>query len=69
MNIDKLSYSDLEEFDSDILDVENPQLQRYLVNGEELKDHHNNKYMKILKDYVVARKENYDANVPKPTYY
>ena len=26
LNLDKLSYQDLEEFDTDILDVENPQL-------------------------------------------
>ena len=40
LNMHKLNYQDLEEFDSDVLDVENPQLQRYLVNGEPLRDQH-----------------------------
>ncbi len=52
INIDKLSYSDLEEFDANILDIENPQLQRYLMNGDPLLPQHNNKYMNILMDYV-----------------
>ena len=33
LNQETMSYEDLEQFDSDILDIENPQLQRYLVNG------------------------------------
>lgn len=37
LNMDKMTYGDLEQFDSDILDMENPQLQRYLVNGEALR--------------------------------
>ncbi len=50
--MDKLSYEQLEQFDSEILDIENPQLQRYLVNGDPLREEHNTTYMRELKDYV-----------------
>ena len=31
-----LSYGDLEQFDQDVLNIENPQMIRYLMNGEPL---------------------------------
>ena len=34
LNQHKMSYQDVEEFDHQILSIENPSLQRYLVNGE-----------------------------------
>ena len=69
ININKLSYEDLEEFDSDVLDIENPQLQRNLMNGDPLLPQHNNKYMNILMDYVQARKVDYFGNIPKQPLY
>lgn len=65
LNIAKMTYDELAGFDKDILDIENPQLQRYLVNGESLLPQHNSKYMKTMCDYVQARKSDYHANVPK----
>ena len=29
-----MTYEELEQFDADILDIENPQMQRYLLNGD-----------------------------------
>ena len=34
MYAEKMTYEELEAFDRDILDVENPSLYRYLVNGD-----------------------------------
>ena len=61
---DKMTYADVEEFDEQILGMENPSLQRYLVNGEPVQPEHECKYVTILVDYVKARKNNYSANVP-----
>ena len=60
-----MSYQDLEEFDRDVLDVETPSLNRYLVNEDEVEEQHKNKYIKLLVEYVEARKKDYQANVPK----
>ena len=35
------------------------------MNGDPLLPQHNNRYMNILMDYVVARKEDYANNIPK----
>ena len=64
MNAEKMSYQDLEEFDSNVFDIETPSLNRYLVNEDEVEEHHKNKYVKILVEYVEARKKDYQANVP-----
>ncbi|CDW86288.1 UNKNOWN [Stylonychia lemnae] len=70
LNMHNMSYADLEEFDNNILDIENPQLQRYFVNGEPIKDFHlNNKYVKIVQDYVERRKTDYINNIPKPEIF
>ena len=47
-----MSYDELQQFDDDILDIENPSLQRYLMNGDDILPEHNNKYMNILVDYM-----------------
>ena len=65
LNQDSLNYQDVEEFDQQILNMENPDLQRYLINGLPLKPEHDQKYLRILVDYVAARKEDYVANVPE----
>ena len=31
-----MTYTDLEQFENEVLSMENPQLQRYLMNGESL---------------------------------
>ena len=46
--------------------MENPSLQRYLLNGEPLKEEDaQNKYLAVLIDYIDARKTDYASNVPK----
>ena len=61
----EMSYAELEEFDDNILDIENPQLQRYLMNGEDILPEHDNKYMNVLVNYIEARKHDYVGNVPE----
>ena len=65
LNTESMSFEDLEQFDADVLDIENPQLQRYLMNGDPVLEEHDNKYVNILVNYVDARKEDYASNVPK----
>jgi len=65
LNSAQMTYEELEQFDADVLDIENPQMQRYLMNGEDLLPQHDNKYMRILVDYVEARRTDYQNNVPK----
>ena len=60
-----MTYEELEQFDADILDIENPQLQRYLMNGDSILPEHDNKYMNILVNYIDARMADYAQNVPK----
>ena len=60
-----MSYEELEMFDDQVLDIENPQLQRYLMNGEPLlEEHAEMHYINALVDYVELRKTNYAAAVP-----
>mmetsp|Transcript_6518 Transcript_6518/g.10473 ORF Transcript_6518/g.10473 Transcript_6518/m.10473 type:complete len:92 (+) Transcript_6518:323-598(+) len=66
LNMDKMSYQDVEDYDQEILSIENPSLQRYLLNGEPLLEEHKGKYMTILLDYVTARKLDYYGNIPQP---
>ena len=65
LNAEKMTYAELEQFDNDILDIENPSLQRYLLNGDPIEKEHDNHYMNLLVKYVDARKTDYAANVPK----
>ena len=65
LHSDSMSYDELEEFDNNILDIENPQLQRYLMNGDDILPDHDNKYMNILMEYMESRKIDYASNVPK----
>ena len=66
MNQDKMTYEDVEEFDDQILNIENPSLQRYLLNGEPIPEEHQCKYINILLEYVIARKKDFFGNVPNP---
>ena len=66
LNMHKMTRAQLEKFDYDILNMENPSLQRYLLNGEPVKpEDANNEYLHILIDYIHARKTDYASNVPK----
>mgnify|MGYP001948625883 CR=1 FL=1 len=64
LNSQKMSYADLEEFDDHILNIENPQLQRYFMNGDDLLPEHDTKYVRAMCDYIEARKTDYANNVP-----
>ena len=64
MNAPNMTYAELEQFDKEVLDIENPQLQRYLMNGEPIEKKHDNHYMNALVDYVEIRKVDYASNVP-----
>ena len=66
INQDSMTYQDVEEYDFDILSIENPSLQRYLINGEPVTiAEHNNRYVKVLLKYVQDRKTDYYNNIPK----
>ncbi len=60
-----MTYNDLEEFDKDVLSMENPSLQRYLMNGDPLAPEHNTKYMRLLVTYVNNRMRNYKEYKPR----
>jgi succinate dehydrogenase flavin-adding protein (antitoxin of CptAB toxin-antitoxin module) len=60
----QMTYSELEQFDSEILDIENPSLQRYLVNQEQVEPEHNTKYVRDLVLYVQNRKKDYAKFTP-----
>ena len=60
-----MSYSDMEEFDEQIVSLENPSMQRYLLNGEPVELQHDTKYLRKLLEYIGNRKDNYQAYVPK----
>mmetsp|Transcript_17646 Transcript_17646/g.29809 ORF Transcript_17646/g.29809 Transcript_17646/m.29809 type:complete len:92 (-) Transcript_17646:43-318(-) len=65
LNQEKLSYDDVQQYDYQILSMENPLLQRYLINGEPIAPEHDGRFMQVLLNYVQARKDDYHANVPK----
>ena len=66
LNQDKFTYEELERFDNEIVSMENPAMQRVLINGEPIQDPaHDTKYLRILIDYVAARKRDYKNNVPE----
>ncbi len=48
------------------MNIENPQLKRYLVLNEPLRKEHDTGIMHKLQKYVEDRKANFEANVPKP---
>ena len=73
-NIDNLSYEDLEQFEEEVVQVENPILFRYFWNNMDLDDsnaikggkkHTESKYLIELKKYVKNRKENFVSYTPK----
>jgi succinate dehydrogenase flavin-adding protein (antitoxin of CptAB toxin-antitoxin module) len=64
MYCDEMTYADLEQFDDEVLNIENPQLQRYFMNQEPLQPEHNTRYVNALVEYVNLRKVNYAKYVP-----
>ena len=56
LNQNEMSYNDLEEFDNDVLSLENPTLQKYLMNGDKLRPDHDKKWMRLIVEYVNSRK-------------
>ena len=40
LNMDKMTYEDVERFDNEIVSIENPSLERYLFKGEQVIPHH-----------------------------
>jgi hypothetical protein len=63
-----MTYADLEDFDNQILGLENPSLYRYLVNQEPLEPEHNTRYVCELVLYVQKRKEDYAKYTPGIVY-
>ncbi len=59
-----MSYEELDQYDKDVLEIESPQLWKYVINGEPIAPEHNNKYMNVLMDYVIKRRTDYKSNVP-----
>ena len=64
INLGKMTYKEVEEFDAEIISMENPLMQRYLINGDMVQPEHDTKWMKVLLNYVDARKKDYYANIP-----
>jgi succinate dehydrogenase flavin-adding protein (antitoxin of CptAB toxin-antitoxin module) len=58
-NAEKMTYEELVQFEEEIIDVENPHLNKYLVFGQPPIEEHDSKYLNILKDYVAERKKNF----------
>ena len=66
MNQDKLTYEELEQFDDEILSMEVPHLQRYLLSGQLLTpEDMKKKYLHVLLNYIQDRKRDYKANTPE----
>ena len=47
-----MSYADLEQFDREIVSIEIPQLQNYLIFAEPVLERHQTKFMTILRKYI-----------------
>ena len=65
LHMNDMTYEELEEFDREIITIENPQMQRYMINGDPILPEHDTKWMKILMKYIEARKTDYYNNIPK----
>ena len=65
----KMSYEELDQFDDEILNMENPSLNRYLVNQEPIEQEHNLKYVRELVLYVQNRKIDYGKYTPGIVYW
>ena len=50
------TYKELEAFENEIMSMENPQLVKYLMNGDPVMDKHKTNHMDKLLDYVEKRK-------------
>ena len=69
MNIDKMSFEDLEQFEEEVIQVENPVLFQYLCDNKPLNDdnamegakkHTESKYLIELKEYIQNKKKAID---------
>jgi len=58
-NAEKMTYEDLIEFEEQIVDLENPILNQYLVVGGDPLPEHESKYMTKMKEYLIERKNNF----------
>ena len=65
LNMNKMTYKDLEEFDHEIVSMENPQMQRYMINGDAVLPEHECKWLTIILKYIQARKTDYYNNIPQ----
>jgi succinate dehydrogenase flavin-adding protein (antitoxin of CptAB toxin-antitoxin module) len=54
-NMSAMTYSEVEEFDKVVLNIEGPLLKRYLVYSDSLDVEHDKPIMRILQEYVLAR--------------
>ena len=50
------TYTELEAFENEIMSLENPQLVKYLMNGDVIMDKHKTEHMDKLLVYVEGRK-------------
>ena len=65
INQESMTYEQVEQFDHEILSIENPSMQRYFINGEPVIPEHDVHYVRVLIDYIDARKKDYSGNIPK----
>ena len=66
LNSAQLTRAELEQFDDEILSMEVPHLQRYLIFGQIVSDQDMHlKYLHVLLDYIEARKTDFKANTPE----
>ena len=72
LNIKKMDYKDLDQFEEEVIQVENPVLFQYLCDGKPLNDdnvikdgkkHTESRYLLELKEYVEKRKNNFGKYV------
>lgn len=55
-----MNYEELVEFEEQVVDLENPILQLYLINGEKIEGaEHDSKWMRNLLGYLEERKNNF----------
>ena len=73
LNIEKMNYEDLDQFEEEVVQVENPVLYSYLCDAKPLNDdnamegakkHTESKYLIELKQYVENRKVDFEKYHP-----
>ena len=58
-NSPKMTYEELMEFEEQVVDLENPVLNQYLIIGDALTEDHDSKWMRNLKSYLTLRKNSF----------